>query len=218
MLDKIDGLMGEIKEKEQDIREYELKALVGQINPHFLYNTLDTIIWMAEFNDGESVVETTKSLAKYFRLSLNQGNEKISLKDEIDHVRQYLFIQKKRYGEKLNYRIEELPQFGDFVLPKLVLQPIVENAIYHGIKELNRPGNIDIVVEQKEDFLTVTVRDDGKGFEQSSVKEGMLYRLGGVGVKNVDKRLKLFFGAEYRMEICSEKDKFTEVTFFFPMS
>lgn len=217
MLDKVDDLMEDVKEKEQDIREYELKALAGQINPHFLYNTLDTIVWMAEFNDSESVVDLTKSLAKYFRLSLNQGNETIALRDEIDHVRQYLFIQKKRYGDKLNYRIEEQEQAGDLVLPKLVLQPIVENAIYHGIKGLKRPGNILIRTERQEDgTVAVCIEDDGKGFSREAVKLEERTRLGGVGIANVDKRLRLYFGEAYRMEIASEENEFTRVTFFLP--
>ena len=119
MLDRIDQLMIAVKEEEQNVRRYELQALSSQINPHFLYNTLDTIVWMAEFNDSKRVVEVTKSLAKYFRLALNQGHEQISLKDEIDHVRQYLFIQKQRYGEKLQYEIKELKQYNDYKIPKL---------------------------------------------------------------------------------------------------
>ena len=97
---------------------------------------------MAEFNDSRRVVNITKSLAQYFRLALNQGQEQILLRDEIDHVRQYLFIQKQRYGEKLNYEILEDERLSDYQLPKLVLQPLVENAIYHGIKEIDRPGLI----------------------------------------------------------------------------
>ena len=128
--------MEAVKTEEQNVRRYELRALSAQINPHFLYNTLDTIVWMAEFNDSKRVVEVTKSLAKYFRLALNQGHEQIALKDEIDHVRQYLFIQKQRYSDKLQYEIEEDESIANYKLPKLVLQPLVENAIYHSTKEM----------------------------------------------------------------------------------
>ena len=117
MLDQIDNLMQQVKEEEQNARRYELRALSAQINPHFLYNTLDTIVWMAEFNDSRRVVDITKSLAQYFRLALNQGQEQILLRDEIDHVRQYLFIQKQRYGEKLHYEILEDERLGDYQLP-----------------------------------------------------------------------------------------------------
>jgi len=135
MLDQIDQLMADVRRQEEATRQYELQALSSQINPHFLYNTLDTIIWMAEFQDSQRVVQVTKSLATYFRLALNQGKDLISLSDEINHVRQYLFIQKQRYGDKLEYEIAEEPDFDNLVLPKLVLQPLVENALYHGIKE-----------------------------------------------------------------------------------
>ncbi|MBC2576342.1 histidine kinase [Peptostreptococcus canis] len=216
MLDKISQLMKDVREKEQDIREYELKALASQINPHFLYNTLDTIIWMAEFNDSESVVEITKSLAKYFRLSLNQGNEMISLSDEIDHVRQYLFIQKKRYGKKLNYHIEEIDECKDFIIPKLILQPVVENSIYHGIKEIERDGFIKIKVENVVDYIKVSIEDNGKGMPVKMKKDEMTNRLGGVGLKNVNRRLSLYFGKNYKMDVDSEPDKYTKVVFYMP--
>lgn len=135
MLDQIDQLMVAIRSQEETTRQYQLQALSSQINPHFLYNTLDTIIWMAEFHDSQRVVQVTKSLATYFRLALNQGKDLICLSDEINHVRQYLFIQKQRYGDKLEYEINENVAFDNLVLPKLVLQPLVENALYHGIKE-----------------------------------------------------------------------------------
>ena len=122
MLDQIDQLMAAIRRQEETTRQYELQALSSQINPHFLYNTLDTIIWMAEFQDSQRVVQVTKSLATYFRLALNQGKDLICLSDEINQVRQYLFIQKQRYGDKLEYEIAEDSDFDNLVLPKLVLQ------------------------------------------------------------------------------------------------
>lgn len=219
MLDKVEGLMIDIKNKEQDIREYELKTLSSQINPHFLYNTLDTIIWMAEFNDSESVVELTKSLAKFFRLSLNQGNEIISLHDEIDHVRQYLFIQQKRYGKKLRYEIEESDRCRELMLPKLVLQPIVENAIYHGIKGLENGGAIKISAYENDvdSYIIVEISDNGRGLPLDMTKKGMFNRLGGVGINNVDKRLRLHFGDRYKMELDSEPNKYTSVKFYLPI-
>ena len=183
MLDQIDHLMQQVKEEEQNARRYELRALSAQINPHFLYNTLDTIVWMAEFNDSRRVVNITKSLAQYFRLALNQGQEQILLRDEIDHVRQYLFIQKQRYGEKLNYEILEDERLGDYQLPKLVLQPLVENAIYHGIKEIDRPGLIRVTTEVSGDSACVSIFDNGRGFDRSESTDQPLLRLGGVGLK-----------------------------------
>ena len=216
MLDRIDQLMIAVKEEEQNVRRYELQALSSQINPHFLYNTLDTIVWMAEFNDSKRVVEVTKSLAKYFRLALNQGHEQISLKDEIDHVRQYLFIQKQRYGEKLLYEIKELKQYNDYKIPKLILQPLVENAIYHGIKEMNRQGRIRVSVSENDTQLIVSIYDNGRGFVASETTNATLVRLGGVGLKNVNQRLQLQFGKSYHMEIKSEENTYTEIRLYFP--
>lgn len=216
MLDRIDQLMIAVKEEEQNVRKYELQALSSQINPHFLYNTLDTIVWMAEFNDSKRVVEVTKSLAKYFRLALNQGHEQISLKDEIDHVRQYLFIQKQRYGEKSQYEIKELKQYDDYKIPKLILQPLVENAIYHGIKEMNRQGMIRVSVSENATQLIVSIYDNGRGFVASETTNATLVRLGGVGLKNVNQRLQLQFGKSYHMEIKSEENTYTEIRLYFP--
>ncbi|MDB8657508.1 cache domain-containing sensor histidine kinase [Streptococcus anginosus] len=216
MLDRIDQLMIAVKEEEQNVRKYELQALSSQINPHFLYNTLDTIVWMAEFNDSKRVVEVTKSLAKYFRLALNQGHEQISLKDEIDHVRQYLFIQKQRYGEKSQYEIKELKQYDDYKIPKLILQPLVENAIYHGIKEMNRQGMIRVSVSENDTQLIVSIYDNGRGFVASETTNAILVRLGGVGLKNVNQRLQLQFGKSYHMEIKSEENTYTEIRLYFP--
>ncbi|MBJ8326136.1 cache domain-containing sensor histidine kinase [Streptococcus pacificus] len=221
MLDRIDSLMIAIKEKEQDIRRFELEALASQINPHFLYNTLDTIVWMAEFNDSEKVVEITKSLAKYFRLALNKGNEKIALTDELEHVKQYLFIQKQRYGDKLSYEISSIEAYSDYQLPKLILQPLVENAIYHGIKEVNRPGLIKISVTETENHLVVSIYDNGKGMVATAPSsEGSQTKLsrGGVGLKNVDQRLKLQFGEDYHMEIDAKENQYTEIKLYFPKS
>ena len=218
MLDQIDNLMQQVKEEEQNARRYELRALSAQINPHFLYNTLDTIVWMAEFNDSRRVVHITKSLAQYFRLALNQGQEQILLRDEIDHVRQYLFIQKQRYGEKLNYEILEDERLGDYQLPKLVLQPLVENAIYHGIKEIDRPGLIRVTTEVSGDSACVSIFDNGRGFDLSESTAQTLLRLGGVGLKNVDQRLHLQFGEAYHMEIDSKANSYTKITLYLPLS
>lgn len=219
MLDRIDHLMSEIRENEQSIRQYELRALSGQINPHFLYNTLDTIVWMAEFNDSKKVVTLTKSLARYFRIALNRGNDLICLKDEIDHVRQYLFIQKERYADRLNYEIFEEDRFDAFILPKLTLQPLVENAIYHGIKEVKRPGLITLRVSSEESFLVITIRDNGAGFDfNKEKKKEKTLRAGGVGLDNVDKRLRLHFGASYEMKIDSTINEYTEIRLYLPLN
>ena len=214
MLDQIENLMQLVKEEEQNARRYELRALSAQINPHFLYNTLDTIIWMAEFQDSQLVVQVTKSLATYFRLALNQGKDLISLSDEINHVRQYLFIQKQRYGDKLEYEIEENPAFDNLVLPKLVLQPLVENALYHGIKEKDGQGHIKITVQKQDSGLIIRIEDDGVGFQAAGDSSQSQLKRGGVGLQNVDQRLKLHFGEDYQMKIDSVPKKGTTVEIY----
>ena len=214
MLDQIDQLMAAIRRQEETTRQYELQALSSQINPHFLYNTLDTIIWMAEFQDSQRVVQVTKSLATYFRLALNQGKDLISLSDEINHVRQYLFIQKQRYGDKLEYEIEENPAFDNLVLPKLVLQPLVENALYHGIKEKEGQGHIKLSVQKQDSGLVIYIEDDGVGFQDAGDSSQSQLKRGGVGLQNVDQRLKLHFGEHYQMKIDSAPSKGTTVEIY----
>ena len=183
-------------EKIKYLREYEIKALHSQINPHFLYNTLDTIIWMAEFEDNEKVISITKSLANYFRLSLSNGHEKIPLKDEIMHTKEYLFIQKQRYEDKLSYffNIED-ESLLSIEVPKIIIQPIVENSIYHGIKNLSGNGIITIDVYRENSTVNISVKDNGIGFEKA--KQFKKSKTGGVGTQNVDKRIKFYYGKNY---------------------
>ena len=194
-------------EKIKYLREYEIKALHSQINPHFLYNTLDTIIWMAEFEDNEKVISITKSLANYFRLSLSNGHEKIPLKDEIMHTKEYLFIQKQRYEDKLSYffNIED-ESLLSIKVPKIIIQPIVENSIYHGIKNLSGNGIITIDVYRQNSTVNISVKDNGIGFEKA--KQFKKSKTGGVGFQNVDKRIKFYYGKNYGVFI--NKDSKTE--------
>ena len=194
-------------EKIKYLREYEIKALHSQINPHFLYNTLDTIIWMAEFEDNEKVISITKSLANYFRLSLSNGHEKIPLKDEIMHTKEYLFIQKQRYEDKLSYffNIEDKSLLS-IEVQKIIIQPIVENSIYHGIKNLSGNGIITIDVYRQNSTINISVKDNGIGFEKA--KQFKKSKTGGVGFQNVDKRIKFYYGKNYGVFI--NKDSKTE--------
>ena len=205
-------------EKIKYLREYEIKALHSQINPHFLYNTLDTIIWMAEFEDNEKVISITKSLANYFRLSLSNGHEKIPLKDEIMHTKEYLFIQKQRYEEKLSYffNIED-ESLLSIEVPKIIIQPIVENSIYHGIKNLSGNGIITIDVYRQNSTVNISVKDNGIGFEKA--KQFKKSKTGGVGIKNVDKRIKFYYGKNYGVFINKDsKTKGAEVVIKIPES
>jgi len=210
---RIRSLLAEIMEKEKFLRSYELRALHSQINPHFLYNTLDTIVWMAEFKDSEKVIAITKALAKFFRLSLGDGAETTSVGDEIDHVRQYLFIQKERYENKLDYEIEVNESILDAVIPKIILQPIVENAIYHGIRPLKSGGMVKIEAYPNNEDVIFKISDNGIGFDTAKLPEfkhnGL--RLGGVGFNNVDKRVRLYYGEGYGLSLISYPGEGTEV-------
>lgn len=177
------------------LREYEINALYSQINPHFLYNTLDTIIWMAEFQDTEKVISITKSLASFFRISLSNGKEKIPLKDEIKHIEEYLYIQKQRYQDKLNYFIDIQDELKNIEVPKIILQPIVENAIYHGIKNLETMGKIQIYSKILGNKIEIIVEDNGVGFKKA--KYHNTFKTGGIGIKNVNKRIQFYYGKEY---------------------
>lgn len=215
MMARIRLLLHEVTEKEKYLRTYELRALHSQINPHFLYNTLDTIVWMAEFKDSEKVVAITKALAKFFRLSLTGGADTTTVGNEIDHVRQYLFIQKERYEDKLTYEIHADETILQMEIPKIILQPIVENAIYHGIRPLDGSGKISIFACQRKDDLVFTVKDNGVGFDTAKLaEEGKKENshLGSIGIKNVDDRLRLYYGHGYGVSIKSQQGEGTEVT------
>ena len=197
------------------LREYEIKALHSQINPHFLYNTLDTIIWMAEFEDKKKVIAITKALANFFRISLSNGNEMIFLKDEIKHVQEYLFIQKQRYEDKLSYFFNVDETLLSVEVPKIIIQPIVENSIYHGIKNISGNGIIKINVYKKDNSINISIKDNGIGFKKS--KNFKKSKIGGVGIKNVVKRIKFYYGKEYGIFIPST-DKGSEVIIKIPLN
>ncbi|WP_443661803.1 cache domain-containing sensor histidine kinase [Clostridium sp.] len=204
MIKRIKTLLEEIIQKEKYLRTSELNALHSQINPHFLYNTLDTIAWMAEFKDTQKVVSLTKALAQFFRLSLNGGNEITTVFNEIEHIKQYLYIQQQRYGDKLSCEINYDDNISQEKILKIIIQPIVENAIYHGIRQVDRKGIILINVKKEGKDIIFTIRDNGDGFDLGilkSEKSTKDIKLGGVGIKNVDKRIKLYYGEEYGVNI-----------------
>jgi two-component system sensor histidine kinase YesM len=206
MIEKIKILLEEITQKEKYLRTSELNALHSQINPHFLYNTLDTISWMAEFKDTQKVVALTKALAQFFRLSLNGGNEITTIYNELEHIKKYLYIQKQRYGEKLSCDISYDENIGEVKILKIIIQPIVENAIYHGIRQVDRKGIIQINAKREGKDIIFTIMDNGDGFDLSLLKREEStknIKLGGVGIKNVDKRIKLYYSEEYGVNIDS---------------
>lgn len=211
-------LAEELSKKEKDIHAHEMNALYSQINPHFLYNTLDTIVWMAEFNQSEEVIKTTKSLAQFFRLSLNQGKKLTTLGDEIEHVKQYLYIQKQRYQEKLTYSFDVDESLLEVMVPKIILQPIVENSIYHGIQELDGNGRIEITISKVQagtDDFVIEIQDNGVGFvynnEIELLPQSKKIRLGGVGLKNVHQRIQLYCGDGYGITLETKLNQGTKV-------
>ena len=200
MMDRIRNLKEQVIEEQEDKRKYELQALQAQINPHFLYNTLDSIIWMAETNDS-NIVAMTEALAKLFRISLNKGNEEISLERELEHVKNYLIIQSMRYADKFTYEISVDPGVERCRTIKLILQPIVENCIYHGIKKKRGTGKITIRAYRREQNLIIEVSDDGCGMPKEISRKILSDEIesenisgSGIGVKNVNERIQLRFG------------------------
>ena len=222
MMDRIRNLKEQVIEEQEDKRKYELQALQAQINPHFLYNTLDSIIWMAETNDS-NIVAMTEALAKLFRISLNKGNEEISLERELEHVKNYLIIQSMRYADKFTYEISAEPGVERCRTIKLILQPIVENCIYHGIKKKRGTGKITIRAYRREQNLIIEVSDDGCGMPEEICRKILSDEIAsenisgsGIGVKNVNERIQLRFGKKYGLSYSSEEGVGTTVTYVLP--
>lgn len=222
MMDRIRNLKEQVIEEQEDKRKYELQALQAQINPHFLYNTLDSIIWMAETNDS-NIVAMTEALAKLFRISLNKGNEEISLERELEHVKNYLIIQSMRYADKFTYEISAEPGVERCRTIKLILQPIVENCIYHGIKKKRGTGKITIRAYRREQNLIIEVSDDGCGIPEEICRKILSDEIesenisgSGIGVKNVNERIQLRFGKKYGLSYSSEEGVGTTVTYVLP--
>lgn len=222
MMNRIRNLKEQVIEEQEDKRKYELQALQAQINPHFLYNTLDSIIWMAETNDS-NIVAMTEALAKLFRISLNKGNEEISLERELEHVKNYLIIQSMRYADKFTYEISAEPGVERCRTIKLILQPIVENCIYHGIKKKRGTGKITIRAYRREQNLIIEVSDDGCGMPEEICRKILSDEIesenisgSGIGVKNVNERIQLRFGKKYGLSYSSEEGVGTTVTYVLP--
>lgn len=222
MMERIETLMNQVVVEQESKRKFELQALQAQINPHFLYNTLDAIIWMAETKD-EKVVAMTEALARLFRIALNKGNECITLENELEHVRNYLIIQNMRYQNKFDYRLTVDEEVKKCRTIKLIIQPIVENSIYHGIKMKKIKGHITIHAYTDGGKVWIEVSDDGAGMApeicdtilESDVKRG--HTTGsGVGVRNVNARIKLYFGDDYGLRFESEEGVGTKATICIP--
>jgi two-component system sensor histidine kinase YesM len=217
-------VLTELQERKK--REAELKSLQAHIKPHFLYNTLDTIHWLARKKGAVDVAEVVESLSRLFRIGLSKGNEMIPLVDEMEHIHSYLKIQKTRYRDKLNYEIDIDPNTQQLTVLKIMLQPFVENAIYHGLKQRRGPGMIRISAKLEDQTLVLIVEDDGVGMEHERLMDlqaqlasemgGQTYS-SGYGIMNVQARIKLTFGERYGVLIDSDYGKGTTVKIVHPI-
>ena len=221
MTRRIQELMEQNVHEQEQKRKSELKALQSQINPHFLYNTLDSIIWMAEGKKNEEVVLMTASLARLLRQSISNEDEVVPIANEVEYARGYLTIQKMRYKDKLEFQIEVDPSILHIPLIKLVLQPIIENAIYHGLKYKESKGLLIIKGFPKDGNAVLQVIDDGVGMDEETLahiydRHKVNYHSNGVGVYNVQKRLKLYYGEDYGITYESVVGKGTTATITIP--
>lgn len=221
MTQKIQELMVQIIEEQQAKRKSELKALQSQINPHFLYNTLDSIIWMAEEGKNEEVVVMTASLAKLFRQIISNEEEEISIFQEVEYCRNYLIIQKMRYKDKLEFEIDLAPDIKGDKIIKMVLQPLIENAIYHGLKYKESKGMLILKGYGLEDDIIFEIIDNGVGMDQDTMehifeRHKVNYRSNGVGVYNVERRIRLSYGQEYGISYKSKLGEGTVATVKIP--
>lgn len=225
MIRRIEDLMEEVRKTEAVKRQRELDALQAKINPHFLYNTLDSVVWMAETGNSQGVVKMVTALASLFRISIAKGHDTITLKEELAHVESYLDIQSMRYKDKFRFEIDLPKELENAPTIKLIIQPIVENSIYHGIKYLQDEGLIRISAREGADgTIVIAVSDNGIGMtpdvlstlldkssERKHITDG-----NGIGIINIDERIKLSYGERYGLSIASEPDEGTTVEITIP--
>ena len=195
----------------------------NQINPHFLYNTLDAIVWLAEAGEQKKVVSMVGSLSEFFRMSLNQGKDIVTIREEIQHVRSYLEIQQVRYQDILNYEVDVPAELDPYLIPKITIQPLVENALYHGIKNKRGYGKIVIRGRKEADFFVIEIEDNGIGISKErlqQVKDGIKNKVPSekdiYGLYNVNERIRLNFGEEYGISIESVYGEKTIVSVLLP--
>lgn len=223
MSEHLEELVRQIKEDERKMRYAELRLLQEQINPHFLYNTLDTIVWLVEGNDSEKAVNMVVSLSEFFRIVLSKGKEIITIKEEEQHIRSYLEIQQVRYQDILDYDIQIEPEIYPYEILKLTLQPLVENALYHGIKTKRAKGMILVTGKMEDDKIYFDVKDNGVGMneaELASLRSKILKPCketdSGFGLANVNERIRMNFGLEYGITIHSKQGEGTLVQVVIP--
>lgn len=215
---RVQELMEQVRNEEISLRKTELNALQAQINPHFLYNTLDSIAWMCEEERTQEAVVMVNALAKLFRISISKGHELIPIERECQHAESYLKIQKFRYKSRFSYKFDVQPECMQYLCNKITLQPIIENAIYHGL-DMSDEGMITIEVREDGNDIVMSVEDNGVGMSEEMCNE-ILKRepgdKGGIGIKNVNDRIKIYFGEKYGITIISVPDEGTRVDIRMP--
>ena len=218
MSEKIELLLEKSIAEEKQIQMLEYKVMQAQVSPHFLYNTLDAIIWAAEADNKQEVLTLVTSLSSFFRISLSQGMDFIPISDEIEYVRSYLIIQQVRHHDVLSYEINVDDDIPKLKIPKLLLQPLVENALYHGIKNTREPGTIIVNIRKEGEHLRFSVTDDGIGMTEETLMALRAELSNGSGSKgfglfNVNRRLELYYGMVNGIQIDSQYKKGTTVSF-----
>lgn len=219
MVGQIQSLMEQVKREEITLRKTELKALQAQINPHFLYNTLDSIQWMCEQDNTKDAVVMVGALAQLFRISISKGYELITIEKELQHAQSYLLIQSYRYRDQFTYKFVVEPEVLPYLCNKITIQPIIENAIYHGISRMVDKGEITIEVYFDNDDVVFIISDNGVGMTSKQVENILKKELTdskGIGVKNVNDRIKIYFGNNYGITVSSELDVGTVITIRIP--
>lgn len=221
MMRRIRYLADKLLQEQENQRKSELKALQNQINPHFLYNTLDSIIYMIDKGENQKAEEMIVALSKFFRISISRGKTIIPLKDEVEHVRNYLLIQKIRFGDQFTYSINVDPSLYQYSCIKLILQPLVENAIEHGLNDNESGGQIEIIGTQNESYIILKIKDNGYGISEDKLEQ--IYKSfhddsihQGVGLKNVYQRIKIYYGEEADIKIDSLFDEGTIISIYIP--
>lgn len=203
MMDEIDFLLEQVKQEQKQIEEIRFAALQSQIKPHFLYNTLDCIHWQAVADGNVQISTLVKALATYYRICLSDGRDIISLRQEVEHVRNYLIIQNMRYGDIIESEIELPENLFDQQIPKITLQPLVENSIYHGIRvKEGKRGKVSIVCVQSDDEVRIKISDSGTGMTKEEIAHinasiSETEKNYGYGVRNVHRRIEILYGKAY---------------------
>ena len=217
--ENVSELMEKRLEDEKQKQDLEYKMLQSQINPHFLYNTLDAIAWMCEDGKNEDAEEMVTALARLFRISISKGHELIPIEKEVEHAKSYLKIENYRYKNKFTYSFEVEESCLSYLCNKITLQPIIENAIYHGVKQMIDEGEIWIRIFEDGEDIIFQVEDNGIGMTEEQCREILHKEPGdrtGIGIKNVNDRIKIYFGSNYGLNITSELDEGTCVTIRMP--